>query len=109
MTYSSIPLTFSLFLDDEEYLIEGDYFPGDPGQTSGPVEACHPPEDSEFEITLVIKEGEPQYILSQETIDRLIPAAEEAADKAYEILCDKTLAEEAEYWENERQAAWEDE
>lgn len=41
-------ITFSIFHDDVEYLVSGTYTPEDPGQTSGPVERCYPPEPDSF-------------------------------------------------------------
>jgi hypothetical protein len=34
-----------------EIRCEFDYSPADPGNTSGPVENCYPPEPEEFELT----------------------------------------------------------
>ena len=32
------------------FIVSGNFSPGDPGRTSGPPERCYPPEPAEFEI-----------------------------------------------------------
>lgn len=81
----STTLTFSLFIDDEEYRVLGYFTPGDPGRTSGPPENCYPPTDDEFEgesIECVSDPSKP-HPLGLEELDAL------CLEKAAEIYYDQ--------------------
>ena len=76
-------MKFSIYIDDDEYEVEGTYFPGDPGQTSGPPERCYPPEDSEFEIESIKIYGAELTGASEHLLGRIQQLAEEKADELY--------------------------
>ena len=76
-------MKFSIYIDDDEYEVEGTYSPGDPGQTSGPPERCWPPEPSEFEIESIKICGVELAGASEYLIGRIQQLAEEEADEIY--------------------------
>ena len=97
------PLIFSVFLDDLEYAIEGDYSEGSPGITTGPWENAEEPEPSEFEITSIKLDGLEfgEHEFPADLLEQLQNACNQGAEKAIEILREKDqedLAEEAAYW-----------
>jgi hypothetical protein len=80
-------MKFSIYIDDDEYEVEGTYTPGDPGQTSGPPENCWPPEDSEFEIDSIKIDGAELTGASEHLLGRIQQLAEEKADELYYDSC----------------------
>lgn len=99
------PLQFTVFLDDAEYAIEGDYSEGSPGITTGPWENAEEPEPPEFEITSIKLDGLEfgEHEFPAELLEQLQNACYQGAEKAIEILRGRDQedrAEEAAYWRN---------
>lgn len=77
-------LTFSLFYDDIEFRVSGTYYPGDPGQTSGPPEKCWPPEPDAFETDdLMIGDVEVSLVIAPPILEKLDEMAREKAAEIY--------------------------
>lgn len=93
----TMTMTFSVFLDDEEYVIQGTYTPEDPGQTSGPPERCYEGSPSEFEMLSIKLNGTECGRLSQEIYDKLQCLADVKADEEYALFCEAEAAAYAEY------------
>lgn len=97
------PLQFSIYLDDDEYAIEGDYTSGSPGVTSGPWENAEEPVSPEFEITSIklygLELGE--HEIRPLDLIRLNEACLEAAEKAIDILRGKDEEYQAQTWSEE--------
>jgi len=96
------PLQFTIFLDDIEYAIEGDYTEGCPAQISGPPENCYPEEYPYFEITSIKLDGREigEHELPETERPGFQNACEQAAEKAIELLRQTDEAEQAERWED---------
>jgi hypothetical protein len=86
--------TVSTWVGDEdkgtyrECVVEFDYTPGDPGQTSGPPERCYEPTGAEVEIVSVLVDGLPWPISADEE--------HELAERLYDVG-DAKLREENDF------------
>lgn len=83
--------TVSTWVGDEgkgtyrECAVTFDYYPGDPGNTSGPPERCYEGTDAEIEITKVLVDGVESPLTEEEV--------EELTDRLYETGADMLRAD----------------
>ena len=74
---------------DDQILIEVEYFPGDPGSTSGPPEKCYPEEPDEIEVINVLINGkmiDPSGIFTGKQLEKM---GEEARQKIIESYSER--------------------
>jgi len=96
----SITLSFTVFLNDEDYDITGFYTPEEQSQTSGPPERCYEGSPDEFEIDSIKLYGAECTDLPEATLAMLQTLAEDKAREAYSTFCQDEAAAEAEYFAN---------
>ena len=105
---------FTFIGEDTEVIVTCTYYPGDPGQTSGPPERCWPPEAPELEIEKVMLGpfDIPQYLSEadmEELCDRLMECVAQEHEYETKAMYEEYLSSKAEeqlldardidYWE----------